>query len=158
MRKIDDFLIDRAFQPAADWLEPRISCYGIAAFLATGSTVAYIASFTDGATWVVMLLAAMNLPNIIRFHRLDEKAITDVAPAIRVVNAFWRLVAVSFVAFDVTCWVTRTWPLNVYLSDSGWMLYTAASYFSACRRHPPRRERKTARVPASLVSARAGAE
>ncbi len=154
MRRIDDFLIDRVFQPVADALARWASCYGIAAFLLTGAILAMITAIAlapDVRSVGAVLLSVLWVVRLIEAHRLDRRASSDVLPAERIRDVYWRPAYIAFVVCDLMAETFGLSDLRDLVFNQGWLLNTLAVYFMACRKQPPKQRR--ARVPTNAVRA-----
>ncbi len=137
-RKLDDFLIDRVFQPICDRLARWIDCYGIAEFVATGA-VAVILLYTGltlvyGYPWIAtfgMVLAGIYAIRI-RIIRTMSKPQPGLMPKERLTGLTIRTLDLAFCIFLM---LPPAWPAPA------WWLYTASMYFTACRKLPPRHQR-----------------
>ncbi len=152
MRRLDDFLIDRVFQPVADALARWISCYGLAAFLLTGAVLAMITAIAlspDVRSVGVVLLSVVWVVRLIEAHQLDQRASSDVLPAERIRDVYWRPAYLAVVVYDLMVEIFSLSDLRDLMFNQGWLLNTLAVYFMACRKQPPKQRR--AHVPAGAV-------
>jgi hypothetical protein len=95
IRAIDDFLIDRVFQRISDALARWVSCYGIAAFLLAGAILSEFAAAVMPHDVLAALLGIVWVFRLIRVHRMDAAAYSDVLPAERIKDVFWRPAGVA---------------------------------------------------------------
>ncbi len=152
MRRLDDFLIDRVFQPIADALARWTSCYGIAAFFLTGAILAMITSIAlepSMRSVGAVLLSVVWVIRLIEAHLMDRRGYSDVLPEERILHVYWRPVYVAFVVFDLIREAFGWDDFRNLILNQGWLLNTLAVYFMACRKQPPKQRR--ARVPAGAV-------
>lgn len=144
MRRIDDFMIDRVFQPIADRLEVWTNCYALAAFLATGSIVCYLVvfflpPFDPVLRCVLVLLCLCAFSNLRHCHDLERRLATNTVPPDRVTYWHWRLLALALVAENTMfAFMPSTTGAKIY--SVSWCAWTCSLYFCACQRRPPRRE------------------
>lgn len=141
MRQIDDFLIDRGFQPVADWLSRWVSCHALAAFLMTGGVLGLMAGFLAMGYWVSIAMSGLWMP--MRVWEAYQRAAappSDVLPIERISWIWLRLPLLTLQTAGVPLHV-----LSIRLGDywwsavmAGWWLFTVGLYFLACRRNPPR--------------------
>jgi hypothetical protein len=95
IRAIDDFLIDRVFQRISDALARWVSCYGIAAFWLAGAILSEFAAAVMPHDVLAALLGIVWVFRLIRVHRMDAAAYSDVLPAERIKDVFWRPAGVA---------------------------------------------------------------
>lgn len=154
IRAIDDFLIDRVFQRMSDVLARWVSCYGIAAFLLTGAVLLAFASAAMWQSWVGILpglLGIFFVGRLVQAHQLERAAHSDVMPEVRVKLGLWRLIYVAICGNDLIAEIFIKLSFPSWSENIGFLLYTLAVYFMACRKLPPKPRR--ARIPADAVAA-----
>lgn len=149
MKTVDDFLIDRLFQPVVDAMVAVASCYAIAAFVLTGGGFLLLvvdvhqAIYASAWWWCTVGIVSLYLPTIIvRAYRLEQDRPRDAMPIDRV-SMMWFRVGVLycqtiFLPMDVMYWAKLPWNA---LADLGWWLVIVGAYFMACRRAPPKQKR-----------------
>ena len=133
------------FQPIADALARWVSCYGIAAFLLTGSLMERVASEFYRAAWIEFAFTLMWLPAMV-FHayKLDAEAPCDVMPEDRIVFFLLRILnAMLPVPFSMLFLIALDKNWIDKADGIGWIIAAAAFYFMACRKHPPAPKRFT---------------
>jgi len=144
MRRIDDFMVDRVFQPIADRLEVWKNCYGLAAFLATGSIACYLVAFfyppfnKISVRCVLVILCVCSLSSVRNCHNLERRLATNVVSPDRIAYLPWRMVALVINVQNTMFAVSGTVGGKIYFV--AWLAYTCSIYFCACQRRPPRRE------------------
>lgn len=146
MRQVDDFLIDRIFQPIADSLARWASCYAIAAFLLTGFTLAETVICVVFDQWITLVLSALWVPFLLmECYTLQRKSLCDVTPDNRIKLRTFRplvlLLSVAGVPMAIFLEVNDLWYW-LWIHDQ-WLLVIGV-YFMACHMIPPRRQRQTA--------------
>lgn len=146
MMRIDDFLIDRIFQPVADALARWASCYAIAAFLLTGFALTEIVTNVVLDQWIFLVLFAIWVPFLlIECHTLQRKGLCDTMPYNRIRFRRTRpiLLLMSAISMPMTImsWNNNHWRW-LWFHDQ-WLLVVGL-YFMACYMIPPRRQRQTA--------------
>jgi hypothetical protein len=138
LRRIDDFLIDRVFQPVTDRLASVTSPCAMAAFLLVGFLVSneawcityghYVLAFLAGCTFAAAYLMAVDE---------DKKPLSNTLPSVRIIHFIPRMIGLML----LTPLMVLLTPLNFHilhpLADIGWWLYLMALYFMACRKMPP---------------------
>lgn len=156
-RAIDDFLIDRVFQPISDRLERWISCYGIAEFLMTG----YIVEATvfrvfaePKLVWHVPVFMFIGWGFFRRARKLDRSGPLDVIPAGRITELWVRM------AWIASCLFLAVPLLLVGVGffggiDTATIFFApaASEYFLACRRRPLKPKRSRAPANAAFEGA-----
>ena len=136
---MDDWLIDKIFQPMSDRLARIASCYSIAAFLLTGFGLEQaIIMFFIPYSWLLLISLAWFPKLLIRAHRLEASSISDAIPAERINNKPGRTLDILLLTpFIVLGLVLSSWTSR--LTSIAWLAMIAAEYFMACRRLPPKR-------------------
>lgn len=157
LHSIDNYLIDRIFQPISDFFSRWISCYGIAAFILTGAVVMRIVLevVVDGAFAKVFeaIIATAIYLECGRAYILDSKPPSDILPAYRITHYAVRVFAIfSFPPFSLFLLFDIFFPDAVQLLiDGSWMSYMVAVFFLSCRKRPPRPQEY--RTPAFALGA-----
>lgn len=150
MRRLDDFIIDRVFQPIADRLARYWSCYAIAAFILTGFDLEHAAFYIYKEDYVWIAVAAMWLaPMTYRAYQLESQPVRNVLPLERIQFLALRLLNAAFTPFVLLA--VFLLPVGIRtIDDIGWAAMVVALYLMACRKNPPRQQR--AKAPAFAVS------
>jgi hypothetical protein len=95
-----------------------------------------------GIVWVLRL---------IEVHRMDVATRpSGVLSAERLKETLWRPTAVLFCVLNLIEEIAFPLSVGEWLFNHGWLLYTLAVYFVACRNLPPKPRRS--RVPANAVA------
>lgn len=144
IRAIDDFMVDRVFQPISDALARWVSCYGIAAFLLTGAIPLAFAAAVMRWSWYAIppgFLGVMWACRLVQMHQMDTAACSDVLPTERIRDALLRPVFLPFCVYDLMFEILTEVPFDIWLWNQAWLLYTLAIYFMACRKLPPKPRR-----------------
>lgn len=149
MNRLDDFVLDRLFQPVADALAERTSCFGLARSCAVGAflfnALTACAAIVADRAWPILLLAhavmgAFALHDIAEAARKERRRQQDgTYNPERAKSAFWR-----------TAWLIVVMPWSAYalarrpeLASLLWLAMTTCTlgtkYFMACRDNPPPR-------------------
>ena len=150
MRRLDDFLIDRVFQPVADWLSPWVSPYALGAFLLTGGCLAIICMSAYLHWWASLTIAMLWMPFALRrAYRQEHAPPSNLMPLTRLVDMPIRLFLLFLQLFCLPLVMFADTPIMI--NQGGWWLVVIADYFFACRKNPP--PPRASRVPA--FSARA---
>lgn len=146
MHWIDDFLIDRVFQPVANRLAGWMSCYGISAFLLTGYLIIMTLLLLYIRNWFALLFHCSWIRIVWRAHALDKDPPANAIPEVRIDIGyqFCRMVVTMAIAVSIPVSTGRT-----MLFGAGWytfvpiivMLPFTGLYFMACRANPPARRR-----------------
>lgn len=165
LSRLDDFLIDRCAQPVADRLAARATPMGIGASLLLGSAVLEVGriwarhlagtnsgvDYAMGGAFLAILFALRA-----RYVREDGAAPLGVMPAERLAGRVVRvplLVCLPLgILWHAVLWTGSDISLPSVLSQGSYMLETAAFYFGACRRNPPKPRRQSVSV-ADMVPA-----
>lgn len=146
IRSLDNFLIDRLFQPCADRLAVIASCHAIAAFLITGAALLHLATFC----WLslsgqpIYLLVALaetgwmsdKLLLAYRLGRQQSQAV--IFPKERLHGCPFRIMVVLITM--ATQSMLQFFPFEIFDAgvEGGWWLSLGGLYFLACRRTPPK--------------------
>jgi hypothetical protein len=150
-RCIDDFLIDRTFQPASDALARWVSCYGIAEFLWTGAMLARLVMLvheTDRDWIATLIVIPLMLVFLLECRREDIKPPSAILPVFRVKHFRMRCAWIILVPIEAFLLAAgENWSDR--LQSLSWFAVYAACWFMACRRNPP----KPARAPAMATGA-----
>ncbi len=157
MRTIDDFLIDRLFQPAADRLARWMSCYAIAEFLLTGELLFKTISYAAEQDWVAMSLCSAWMPvYILRAHRLDAAPPSDILPTERVTGIVFRMIWLTVQIVTLPINLLEPHALWWRIESASWWLIVAGVYLMACRKRPPKPKRIT--IPFGAVLTRSSSQ
>jgi hypothetical protein len=149
LHTIDDWIIDRAFQPISDRLARYMSCYGIAAFLLTGVILSNLAYAVHDYSWVTLvILPVWSLPLLIEAYHHDAAPVSNVLPIFRIKYFFWRMIQLVLIPNNILLAITSS---DVWDSQrwAAWTIVTAVLYFMACRRNPPKPRRAKAPITAA---------
>jgi hypothetical protein len=149
MRRVDNFLIDRAFQPLADTMARWVSCYGIAAFMLTGVFLAKASDYVVNRDYFPLVLMLIYLPFVtLRAYQLDAEPERSVLPPERATMFWFRMFSLLTNPLDVlaVAMAVNWWDR---IRFGAWLLLTPALYFMACRRNPPKPRRAV--VPAAVA-------
>lgn len=146
MIHVDDFLVDRIFQPIADALARWASCYAIAAFFLTGFALVDTVTNVVLGHWMILLLFVTWMPFLlIECHTLQRKGLCDTMPynriRFRILRPFWFLLSAVSVPMAITAGTGESWFGALWIHDQ-WLLIVGM-YFMACHMIPPRRQRQT---------------
>lgn len=146
LRNMDDFLIDRVFQPVSDRAARYVSCYGIAAFLLTGMLLILGGLKLYDRDWIGLLITSGWLPyDVCRAYRLDAAPSSDVLPICRIKD-FWLRILFLVVLIALLPTFVLNWWTGDYIKlghEIGWSIVVPAYYFMACRKNPPTPRRST---------------
>lgn len=150
IQRMDDFLIDRVFQPISDALARWISCYGIAAFLLTGACLFQGGAFVYRREWFWLLIASAWFPLVIhKAHEMDKALPSNVMVADRLTGRWVRLLLLIgqclFLPRDI---MSSDAPVHQVESATWWGVI-AAYYFMACYKRPAKPKR--AKVPTAIM-------
>jgi hypothetical protein len=149
MQKIDDFLIDKIFQPIANLCYPFLSCYKLAyvlfilACISTCIGLSFDNWFIDFITmflllfWISWALRARNLDKTIREGMIPIDRSRDLT--LRFVYFLLLIFTIiqaiiSLIAHD---YVVNKLAFQNLTENFGWILATIGLYFIACRKLPP---------------------
>ncbi len=140
IRRIDDFLIDRVFQPVADVSSRWCSCYGIAAFLFTGFALEQFVYRFYLRDWLWMALGLTWIPKRVwDAYKAELRPIRDVMPIDRISNFIVRVVFVVFLIPTTVIAVAEAKDAMKTVAEISWIFLIIGEYFMACRPRPPRR-------------------
>jgi hypothetical protein len=144
MRQIDNFIIDRMFQPVVDALANIMSCYAMAAFLLTGGSLFIAAAGWHNERYVYLAITGLWLPlHVLRAYRLDAEKPRSVMSTERVIYALLRVCLLAgLIVFEpatVSEFLSRksAW---IAIEDFAWWMVVVGLYLMACRRPPPGRQ------------------
>lgn len=139
MRHIDDWLIDRVFQPLADRVAGYVSCYGIAAFLFTGFMLELDARMAvrGDYLWILVTMVWPLRPTL-RAYQLDAQPLSNVMPIDRVTHVAARIFSLAIIVPGATVLFLLAKDVSDRLHEIAWMMVLPAEYFTACRRSPPK--------------------
>lgn len=151
--RCDNFLIDKAFQPAADRLATCASCYQIAADLFLGAAICgAVDAVVREHTWILRFVALGFALFCLLWRREARKegARTRIGfcPQFRITGYITRWMYLMWTAFLL---VSDLLTLSVSPIDLAFLLLTAGTYFMACTRRPPMRQE--AKIPKHAVTA-----
>lgn len=160
MRRLDDWLFDRLFQPLCDHLADHASCFDLARSAAVGTGILATASFLalepDALVclgilvWLtLMVLLLIRIGDIERWTRRHQ----GTANAERLTGCGWRLMNDMWLAWMLLRLALAPATAHALLMMAGSAALVASMYFMACTRSPPKRQQ--ARVgPLATASAR----
>lgn len=160
MRALDDFLIDRVAQRISDALARWCSCYGIAAFLYTGSLLGFIAGgvtqVAQDSNWLSFAFIAVCFPlmglRIWTANGLDKKTMLGVMPNTRIAEFFSRTVLSVIFLPSNGAGLLMVEQRGRQIISAAWMIFAIGNYFLACRKNPPKPRRATVPVGAAFSS------
>jgi hypothetical protein len=158
LHKMDDYLIDRVFQPTADALWRVASCYGLAAFFYTGFMFIFASCRVINQSYFSLLFFMLWMPlRAFRAYREDQKPARNVVPIYRVSEFYLRVLDIPLVVASVACAVIPDSSGVIFrIGEISWVLLFLGDYFMACRKRPPAQSRSEVSVwgarPASFRS------
>jgi len=142
-RTIDDFIIDRIFQPISDTLASLVSCYAIGAFLMTGGLMFSFAWDVQAQHWVNLFFDVTFGPLYLYWaHRMQNEPIRNVMPTNRIALLPVRIFLVVLCLFGSIPAIVINLAQGIWIEAThnfSGICMTAAFYFLACRRLPPTR-------------------
>ena len=155
MEKIDNFFIDRIFQPVADWLQDltRRSSYYLAAYCCAGVSltsllVAYLqfgesilqTVLSFGCSLISISMARAQMKKDDDLYERPSKSIDNdrLDPVLLVCRP---ILAVMFLAIDIPFIIKKVYSNTFTLTDGIGEIFSifllAAFYFAACTPKPP---------------------
>lgn len=145
VEKIDDFVVDRVFQPLADQISDWGStCNRVGMSLAMGVMVISVAQFfVAPVAWnlvCVMLLSPSCLWIYFKHQDYEAKDDAETVPRDRLDHCHTRVILLLIVAYSVynAALVSSEPVLPMTLRIGGGFMFFAAFCFLACVRNPPR--------------------
>ncbi len=132
--RLDDFVVDRVFQPVAD----RVNQYALAEFFFTGAVVFYLPDAWHRRSWIMGPLIVLGWSTwILKARALGNRPARNAIPIERVTGAVARpgLITMQFVGATGIWFDHSIWRL---VGETSWWLGIIGLYLVACRPHPPR--------------------
>lgn len=160
LHAIDDFLIDRAFQPVTNLaaLVPRLSRYNLCRLAALIGFTLTLLQIRNGGSSTNDRLSGMDVTNFFflgilfysahRFERIDGRASVLVFPAARLQMRYWRYLMIALTPIAL---LPNPFPWTVYNVTTNFIVTVsqlAAVFVLACRPGEPPRLRFRLRLAA----------
>lgn len=146
---VDDFMIDRVFQPVADWLGRWVTPCEAAEFLLIGNVLARIvtATFSETISWwfvAIVLPIDVGLIFVARYYNRTDRL--GMMPRARLTMDWWRLGSLPFAVLSIITIAPHfAVPLvSETARDIANIALCCAVFLMSCRRNPPPPKRETA--------------
>lgn len=166
LQALDDFILDRLFQPVADSMPESLSAWSIGINFELGSVVLqvacilvplvmYGASISESVQSVLVLLCSIVL--FIGFQRFRPLVRPNTLNPLRPLMRSLRLICLAFLVYEVISVCVTPAPQSAWLWNRLGLLsqlaFEIGLYFMACQPRPPGAERRAEKRRAELRGA-----
>ncbi|MCX8667803.1 hypothetical protein J3T99_09285 [Acetobacteraceae bacterium B3987] len=163
LQALDDFILDRLFQPVADRMPEPVSAWSIGINFELGSVVLqvaclfaplliYGASISESVQSVLVLLCSIVL--FIGFQRFRPLVKPNTLNPLRPLMRSLRLICLAFLIYEaISVFIAPSSPATWLWNRLGLLsqlAFVTGLYFMACQPRPPREERRAAKRLAEL--------
>lgn len=141
LKRVDDWIIDRACQPLVDKLDQVSSCYQLSAVaMITAGSLGMALDYRQQWWFGAGLWLSVVTPAVWRAWRLDAKPPSVTLPLERIANLGTRTIFfILRLGFGVLLISSPT--VNGLLNETAWWLFSLGLYLLACRKRPSRSQR-----------------
>lgn len=158
LQALDDFILDRLFQPVADRLPGAMSAWSIGINFELGSVVLqfacllapllmYGASISESVQSVLVLLCSIVL--FVGFQRFRPLVRPNTLNPLRPLMRSLRLICLAFLVYEtISVFMAPSSPASWLWNRLGLLsqlAFVTGLYFMACQPRPPEEERRAAR-------------
>ncbi|MBA5725995.1 hypothetical protein [Bombella favorum] len=163
LQALDDFILDRLFQPIADRMPEPISAWSIGINFELGSVILqvaclfaplliYGASISESVQSVLVLLCSIVL--FIGFQRFRPLVQSNTLNPLRPLMRSLRLICLAFLIYEtISVFIAPSSPTTWLWNRLGLLsqlAFVTGLYFMACQPRPPREERRAEKRLAEL--------